>query len=95
MHQAVLAGTILNLFSPGELVELPDGYNYPLHLWQEDKTTRCPKSLNEAITIRHEGFYLDNGWENQIPLSAEHIHWLVNKLEQLDIKKAGEQGVDQ
>jgi hypothetical protein len=95
MHQAVLAGTILNLFYPGELVELPDGYNYPLHLWQEDKTIRRPESLNEAITIRHEGFYLENGWETQIPLSAQRIQWLVNTLKQFDIKMSGNQVVDQ
>ena len=32
MHQAVLSGVILNRFEPGQLAELPECYNYPLHM---------------------------------------------------------------
>lgn len=85
MHQAVLSGIILNHFNPNELYELPDSYNYPLHLWVEDKTVLRPANLNNAVTIRHEGFYLNKDWETQIPLSLERIQWLKNKLKQMSV----------
>jgi len=81
MHQAVLAGMILNQFDQTELLELPENYNYPAHLWIQDKTDQRPNSLDKMITLRHEGFYNDMDWQSRIPLSRDHVKWLSRILE--------------
>jgi hypothetical protein len=56
MHQAVLAGVVLSSFSPAQLHELPESYNYPLHLHTEYPPEFRPKKLNELVTCRYETF---------------------------------------
>jgi hypothetical protein len=56
MHQAVLAGVVLSSFSPSQLHELPESYNYPLHLHTEYPSEFRPKKLNELVTCRYETF---------------------------------------
>jgi hypothetical protein len=56
MHQAVLAGVVLSRFSLAQLHELPESYNYPLHLHTEYPPEFRPKKLNELVTCRYETF---------------------------------------
>jgi hypothetical protein len=56
MHQAVLAGVVLSSFSPAQLHELPESYNYPLHLHAEYPPEFRPAKLNELVTCRYETF---------------------------------------
>jgi hypothetical protein len=56
MHQAVLAGVVLSSFSPAQLHELPESYNYPLHLHAEYPPEFRPTKLNELVTCRYETF---------------------------------------
>ncbi len=55
MHQAVLSGVVLSMFSKDELLELPETFNYPLHLHQEYPIEYRPQGLNNLITCRYEG----------------------------------------
>ena len=57
IHQALLSGTILRMLTRDEIQELPYNYNYPLHLYNEDVTDNRPASIEEIVTLRHEGFY--------------------------------------
>jgi hypothetical protein len=54
MHQAVLAGVVLSSFSPEQLHELPESYNYPLHLHTEYPCEFRPIRLNDLVTCRYE-----------------------------------------
>jgi hypothetical protein len=54
MHQAVLAGVILSSFSRAQLCELPESYNYPLHLHADYPPEFRPTKLNELVTCRYE-----------------------------------------
>lgn len=54
MHQAVLAGVVLSSFSAAQLHELPESYNYPLHLHEEYPPEFRPTKLNELVTCRYE-----------------------------------------
>jgi hypothetical protein len=56
MHQAVLAGTVLSGFSPEHLYELPESYNYPLHLHSTYPPEFRPAKLNDLVTCRYETF---------------------------------------
>ncbi|MFX1319266.1 MAG: hypothetical protein ACFE9O_09010, partial [Promethearchaeota archaeon] len=67
IHQAALSGVILSMFPTEELQELPNTYNYPLHLFGEDITKNKPATLEELVTIRHEGFYQEPNWIKKIP----------------------------
>jgi hypothetical protein len=80
MHQAVLTGVVLSYLEPGELLELPQTYNYPAHLFEQDHTSRRPGTLDELVTFRHEGFYLDTDWAYKIPASEELKQWLAERI---------------
>ena len=79
-HQAVLSGIILSTFTTDEIQELPPTYNYPIHLFTEDITEHRPSSLEELVTIRHEGFYKDPEWMKKMPARQSLKQWLVKRL---------------
>lgn len=56
MHQAVLAGVVLYSFYPAQLHELPESYNYPLHLHADYPYEFRPTKLNDLVTCRYETF---------------------------------------
>lgn len=80
MHQAVLAGVVLRDHEQQELLELPETYNYPVHLFEQDATGRRPSSIDELVTFRHEGFYLDADWTQKMPASDHLKKWLAGKM---------------
>ena len=79
-HQAVLSGVILSMFPAAELQELPSSYNYPLHLFSEDVSKTRPSTLEELITIRHEGFYDDPEWLKKIPARKALKNWISERV---------------
>jgi hypothetical protein len=80
MHQAVLSAVMLANFPRDELSELHATYNYPLHLYYEDATGRRPGSIEELVTIRHEGFYDDPDWERKMPAKEPLKKWIRERL---------------
>ena len=56
MHQAVLAGVVLHSFLPAQLHELPESYNYPLHLHADYPREFRPTRLSDLVTCRYETF---------------------------------------
>jgi hypothetical protein len=80
MHQAVLSAVILSGFPREELLELPPTYNYPTHLYYDDAMGRRPSSIEELVTIRHEGFWEEPDWEEKMPAREPLKRWLREKL---------------
>ncbi len=80
IHQALLSGMILNIFSQHEIQELPGTYNYPIHLHKEDITEDRPVKMDDLVLIRHEGFYQDPDWAQKFPGSDTLKRWLKAKL---------------
>ena len=80
VHQAILSGVILSLFPEAELQELPPTYNYPLHLFPEDVSSTRPSTLEELVTIRHEGFYEDPEWLKKIPVKKALKNWISERI---------------
>lgn len=80
VHQAILSGVILSRMTSDEIEELPAEYNYPLHLYLEDMTDNRPDSLEECVTVRHEGFFRDPGWASKIPAKRELKDWIARQL---------------
>lgn len=81
INQAVLSGVILSKLETSDLVELPPLYNYPIHLYIEDTTKSKPASLDQLITFRHEGFYVDSDWENKLPAGSQLKKWLKIRVD--------------
>jgi hypothetical protein len=75
-HQAILSGVILHTFRPDEITELPNTYNYPIHLYDEDVTGNRPSRIDQLITLRHEGFYQDPEWMDKMPAGDSLKQWL-------------------
>jgi hypothetical protein len=80
IHQAVLSGVILSALKTDEIQELPSGYNYPIHLHAEDVTDHRPSSLEELVTIRHEGFYEDPNWTRKMPADEALKQWIAERI---------------
>jgi hypothetical protein len=80
VHQAVFTGVVLAACSRDEILELPRGYNYPLHLHDEDVTGHRPSRLEDLVTIRHEGFYADHEWYSKIPAGEALKRWIAERL---------------
>jgi hypothetical protein len=81
IHQALLSGIILAMFSRDEIQELPGNYNYPLHLFEEDVTEHRPSSFADLITVRHEGFDKISDWIEKIPGGRNFNQWLVERAD--------------
>ncbi len=80
VHQAVFTGVVLAACSRDEILELPREYNYPLHLHGEDVTEHRPSSLEELVTIRHEGFYADQDWAGKMPAGEPLKRWIAERI---------------
>jgi len=80
LHQALLAGVILNQCKVDELMELPEAYNYPVHLFDKDTTPFRPSGMDELVTFRHEGFDREGSWKQGFPASETLKGWLEEKL---------------
>jgi hypothetical protein len=81
VHQVILSGVILAMFTEQRMQELPRIYNYPEHLYQEDVTTSRPVLLDELVTLRHEAFYQDPDWIQKMPASESLKAWFAKKLD--------------
>ncbi len=81
IHQAILSGVILSTLETETLYELPTDYNYPLHLFHEDTTENRPESLDELVTMRHEGFHSDPDWIDKIPVRDELKQWMASQIQ--------------
>lgn len=80
IHQAVLSGVILSEFTTDEIQELPATYNYPVHLYAEDRTDHRPSSLEELVTFRHEGFHEDREGIVNMPVGESLKQWFTERL---------------
>ncbi|MHA1934284.1 MAG: hypothetical protein ACW97A_03290 [Candidatus Thorarchaeota archaeon] len=80
IHQAILSGVILSIFSAEEIQEFTPKYNYPVHLHDVDVTDQRPNTLDECVTFRHEGFYKDPDWADKMPANDSLKKWLAERL---------------
>ena len=54
MHQAVLSGVVLNRYLQDQIAELPESYNYPLHMHDDYPSGGRISRLGELHTARFE-----------------------------------------
>jgi hypothetical protein len=80
MHQAVLTGVILKTIRRANMLELPDTYNYPVYLHDEDRTPCRPDLVDNLITVRHEGFHRNPDWASRFPAGNGLKRWIAGVL---------------
>jgi hypothetical protein len=81
MHQAVLAGSLLQRLSPTHYLELPAAVNYPLHFHTRYPVEHRPATLDELVTCRYETLFDQPGWWDKIPpASPLLLDWLEAHL---------------
>jgi len=78
MHQAVLAGVLLNQYRQDQLTELPESYNYPLHLHTGYPEKFRIQALEELHTARYENTKELAEYLQMFDYSK--ADWLKNKL---------------
>jgi hypothetical protein len=79
MHQAILAGVVLNKVSTDQMTELPENFNYPLHMHLNYPQTWRPYSLNQLVTVRYERTRHLPGFLNNIQVGPPLSQWLKEK----------------
>ena len=78
LHQAALAGAILEACAPEELVELPDAYNIPIFFKRMYGGVRDFEGLDGVVTLRYDVYFSDPDpdWAAKLSGDQDVIAWL-------------------
>lgn len=82
LHQAALVGAVLHSVAPVEMVQLSDGYNYPLFFDRQYESKRAFDSIESAVTLRIvvSSQALGENWDSELAGQADKIAWLKAEL---------------
>ena len=82
LHQAALAGAILNLVHQDEMVQLPDQYNYPLFFKEMYGGDREFNTIDNVVTLRYDVYFEKPapGWAAKLKGPAATISWLEERF---------------
>lgn len=82
LHQAALAGAILDRCAPEELVELPDAYNVPVFFKSAYGGVRDFEDLDGVVTLRYDVYFRDPDpdWSAKLSGDRDVIAWLSAHL---------------
>jgi hypothetical protein len=83
LHQAALAGAILNLVDREQMVELPWQYNYPLFFQEMYGANKAFDSIADVVTLRYDVYLHDPApdWKRRLKGPPDKIGWLIERLE--------------
>jgi len=79
LHQAILAGTILRLLEPKDLLEIPFPYNYSLQLYGQYPEAKRIRTLDNIVTARYDRLAIlreDSAWRKSVLLDESFRVWL-------------------
>jgi hypothetical protein len=81
LHQTALAGAVLNVLKRDEMVCLDGKYNYPFFFFDKYPVEKQFKSLDDAITIRHDGImYQDKEWKEKMKDTSKIADWIKEEF---------------
>jgi len=81
LHQTALAGAVLNMLKSEEMSMFDDRYNYPFFFFEKYPTEKQFRSLDEAVTIRHDGvMYQDKKWKEKMQDNSKIAEWIKNEF---------------
>lgn len=83
LHQTALAGAVLNMLSREEMICFDDNYNYPFFFFDKYPAEKQLRSLDDAVTIRHDGvMYRDKGWRDKMADTSKIARWIKAQFTQ-------------
>lgn len=87
IHQAFLAGAVLNLIAPGQIKLLPPVYNFPLHLADRLPSEKLPARLNDLVTCRYDEMteLVEGAWRKLVVVE-EPLRTFLKPLSQGGLK---------
>jgi hypothetical protein len=71
---------VLSSFAPEQLYELPESYNYPLHLHADYPPEFRPTKLNELVTCRYETFEELKKTLTSIAVDEPMKKWILHRI---------------
>jgi hypothetical protein len=82
IHQTALVGAVVNYLKRENMVELPDGYNYPLFFHQQYEAAREFGSIENIKTLRYDVYFRnpDPQWSAKLKGPGRLVSWLKNRL---------------
>jgi hypothetical protein len=82
LHQAALAGAILNHLRKNEITELPDKFNYPLFFKQMYGAEEEFESIDGVVSFRYDVYFKnpDPDWSKKLKGDPQKITWLAKRL---------------
>jgi hypothetical protein len=82
LHQAALAGAILELLKKDEMVELSSAYNYPLFIKEMYGAEKEFDNLDGVVTLRYDVYFQKPApdWAQKLKGPADEIAWLKEHL---------------
>ncbi len=82
IHQAALAGAILEHLERGEMLELPATFNYPVFFKEMFGAKREFDDLTGVVTLRHESFFRNPspGWREKLHGPAGRVEWIKERF---------------
>jgi hypothetical protein len=82
LHQTALVGAAVNTVSQGEMLELPDRYNYPIFFHQQWDAAKEFGSIEDVVTLRYDVYFRDPDpeWRQKLKGPAHLVAWLAERL---------------
>lgn len=82
LHQAALAGAILNLVNREEMLELSRWYNYPLFFKEMYGADEAFDTIDQVVTLRYDVYFRDPtpDWRERLKGPPDKVDWLIRKL---------------
>ncbi|MRR09493.1 hypothetical protein EG831_05350 [bacterium] len=81
LHQVALAGAVLSGLRRPEIELLDESYNYPFFFFDQYPADRRPRSLDDAVTLRHDlRMFQDPGFFRRAGDGSAIIAWLERRL---------------
>ena len=81
LHQTALVGAVLNMLSWDEMTSFDDRYNYPFFFFEKYPADKQLKSLDDAVTIRHDGvMYRDKDWKKKMNDTSKIAEWIKREF---------------
>lgn len=80
MHQAVLTGVILNRYTQDEIAELPEMYNYPLHMHDGYPDAGRIYQMEDLVSARFENTKVLSEFLNALDITDKQSRWLEGIL---------------
>jgi hypothetical protein len=81
LHQAALVA-VVNLLERDKMIELPATYNYPVLFEKMFASDLQFDSLEDVVTLRHEGYFNDaeSDWSLELKGPEHVISWLKERF---------------